>query len=162
EDLREAIELEQRGGVELRAADRLDRIRKTVPEESQGECAVLDRPDRAAVVAERVVSGILRRQRPDSPAGEKIRGKKPARDRRHERLVQDSCRETVAGIGSDGADGSFVRAQSQSDEPLLLHPEGLVETLLELSGLREESARVLFPVQPPQDLGEMQLRCIEK
>src|SRR5262245_41750523 len=104
EDFGKPVVLEQLRRLELRAAEPMERRDESVAQETHGKGSLLDRPDRAAMVAVRVVRGIPGRERANAPTAEQIRLEEPRGDPLDAGRIQDPARQTVAGVGGDGAD----------------------------------------------------------
>src|SRR6056297_1720044 len=123
--------LEEGGGLELRAAELVEAVPEPVAHEREREGAVLDGPHAAAVVAIRIVRRVLGRERADAPAGPEV-GLKEALDDALGALLRDDGRgEAVERVRGDRPDALSVGVETEGVEPFVLHPERLVEPLLE-------------------------------
>ena len=98
EELRQPIRDEPLGGVEhsLRNLGRL-RLEPVAPEPARNHRVVV-RPDGARVIAERVVSDVLRGECPDSPTRPHVIGQEPADDALCPLGRNDPVRQAVPGI----------------------------------------------------------------
>src|SRR5262245_28694548 len=98
EQLWKPVEIKQRRGVELRAAEAIHVIVQTVAQQAEREAAMLDRPHRSAVIAVRVVRGVTTRERAYAPPAEQILLEEAVGRTRHVLLVHDAGGKAVAGI----------------------------------------------------------------
>ena len=130
---------------------------EAVAQQPDGEAAVLDGPDRPAVVAVRVVRGVPVGERADAPAREQVGGEEARHRARHQGVVQDARGHAVPAVRSHGADGPALRVEGHGREALVLHPEGVGEALLQLLGLVVQPLGQVLLAQPPQHLGKVQL-----
>src|SRR5262245_33160357 len=80
DDLGEAVALKQGRGSEGGLREPVKLRPEAVAGESEGRGAGLYRPDTAAVVRERVVRRMVRREGTDPPPAEHVRGEQPAGD----------------------------------------------------------------------------------
>ena len=76
--------------------------------------------------------------------------------------VDDPGRQAVAGVRPDGADLAAAAVETHGEEALLVHPERIVEPLLELGRLVKEPFRLGAAVEPPQHFGELQLGGVDE
>src|SRR5688572_30818670 len=104
EDFRKAIVVEERRGLELGPSHPREMLAKPIAHEAEREGAVLDGPDRAAVIAVRVVRGMLRRECSDAPPAEEIGSDETIGGSHDESGVGDARRETVTGVRADRTD----------------------------------------------------------
>src|SRR5437016_14338563 len=103
-ELGEAVEVKQGGGLKHRLGDPIDLTVATVAFECQCKGAVLDRPDRSAVVTAGLGAGMCRRERPHAPSRKEI-GREEARcGTRHKFCIDDAGGEAVAGMRGVGVD----------------------------------------------------------
>src|SRR6266852_5290984 len=104
--------------------------------EARGRDRVVVRPNRAVVIAPRVVVDRLRRQSADPPSGEQLRRDQTLRDGVRAGGRQDSGPQTMTRVGGDGFHALPAAVERLRDEPLARHPEIAVEVARELGGSR--------------------------
>ena len=97
------------------------------------------RPDRAEVVADRVVGDLVARHRAHAPAREEPRTEEVPRDRLGLVLVDDPAPEQMADVGRDRVHRPLLAVECKREAVDPLDPEVAVEALLQL---------VRLPLQP--------------
>src|SRR5690349_15020783 len=88
---------------------------------------------------------MARRERAHSPAGEHVVVEQTIGDLLYKRLINNRGGDAMTRIRSDRADLTLLRVESERDEPFVLHPENLVETLLQFLGLLIQLLRLIGP-----------------
>ena len=88
----------------------MELVDAAVAGQSEAGGAGLDGPDAAAVVAERVVGGVVGGEGPDSPAAEEVGSKQSAGDGVGDASRDDAGGQQVPVVGVDRADLSLVGA----------------------------------------------------
>src|SRR5262249_28489328 len=123
---------------------------EAVPAEAPGDERVVERPDRADVIADRVEARLALRQRPYAPAREEPRPQQVARDRPRLRLVDDPAPEQVADVRRERVDMVALRVERQREVLAVVDPEVAVEAALQRGRLALEplGERLVVPDQP--------------
>ena len=113
---------------------------------------VVEGPDRADVVADRVVPALAFCQRADAPAGEEPRPHQLARDGLGLRLVDDAAPQQVAVVRRQRVDLVALGVEREREVLAVLDPEVAVEPPLEVGRLLLElvGERRVLPDGPGQ------------
>src|SRR5688500_19228650 len=90
--------------------------------QSKHDRGLLDRPDGAAVITQRVVEGVVRGERPDAPAAEQARREHAADHGRDAFASDDAAGETVPHVRRDAAHLPLLWIERQRVELLVLDP----------------------------------------
>ena len=120
-------------------------------------------PDRAVVVAERVVGGVPGRHRADPPARPELVAHQPARDRVDPLGRDDPAPEQVADVRAERVDAPLLAVERERVvAAAVLDPERLVEAAPQLGRLRLEPGgeRIVAP-DGARELGDPQLRVVD-
>ena len=117
---------DQPAGQQVRAIGRAARL------QTGGDQCVVMRPDRARVVADRVVADLARRERADPPAREHVRGEQALGHDRGSRVRDDAGPQRLARIRGDARDRTLVAVERHRIEARIRQPKGVVELLLQL------------------------------
>src|SRR5260370_36124064 len=96
---------------------------------------VVVRPDRAVVVAHRVVGSHRCGQRADAPATEHLRGHQVPRNRVRLAFVDDAGPQAVPDVRGERVDRAFVTVKPDRVPALVRQPESGVEVAFQLLGL---------------------------
>ena len=115
---------------------------EAVAAQAPGDERVVERPDRADVVADRVVAALALGQRADAPAGEEPRAHAGgARRALRLRLVDDPAPEQVPVVRGERVDLAAVGVEREREVLAVLDPEVAVEAPLEVGGLASRARR---------------------
>lgn len=85
----QAVELEERCGVEKRTGQAVHVVVQAIPHEAERERALFNRPHTPTVITEWVVRRVIRGERADAPAAEQVRGEQAVCDERRPVAVDD-------------------------------------------------------------------------
>src|SRR5262252_548664 len=102
--LRQAMAHEVTGCLADVARDACRLGREAVALEAEGDDAVVVRPHRAELVRERVVSGIFRRKRANTPAAPHVWLEQALNDSRGVLGTGDAAPQAMTSVGDDGLD----------------------------------------------------------
>ena len=102
---------------------------------------LLDCPDGAAVIAQRVVVAVIGRECSDAPSAEHVGREQPADDRRHVVGIDDSGRQAVADVRAGGTHEGLAGIHRERDERFIVHPPVAIETGLQVRGRGEPRLR---------------------
>src|SRR3954447_3324912 len=151
------------GRLQLRQRDPVRVVAKACARESQGDDCVVVRPDRADVVADRVVAAIVGRERADAPAREhRVRHELSGDDTRALRR-NDPRPEQVPDVGGHGVDPALVSVEADDViAAAVLGPEVVVEASVQLFGLALEAlSKPDVGAEAPRKLGDAQFRVVD-
>ena len=140
EDLRQSLEIEQSGSLKHSARNLFHIIVQAVAHEAECEGAMFHRPNRAAVIAERIVGRMARRQGANAPAREHVFCHEAVGGPAYQLVIHDAAGNTVSRIGPDRPDLVLLGVESHGEELFVLHPEHIVEALFQLFGLLKKMA----------------------
>src|SRR5215204_2090924 len=104
-----------------------------------GNKGIVEGPDRAVVVADRVVAALAHRQGPYPPTGEQPLAHELLRDGLSLGLVDDAAPEQMPVVRGKRVDSATVGIQRNREVLAVLDPEVAVEPPLEVGGLALES-----------------------
>src|SRR5581483_2239394 len=124
EELRHASEREVARGVDEDAEEGGRRVGLAVAAEAAGEDRVVVRPDRAVVVAHRVVAAAPDGERPHAEAREEVRLEDAARDERRVLRRGGPGPEHVARVRRGDAARALLAIEREDVRPELVVPEG--------------------------------------
>jgi hypothetical protein len=144
--------VEELGGIEDSCRDHRGLVLESVPAQPPGDKRVVERPDRADVVADRVVASFALGQRAHPPTGEEPRPEQIPRDGLRLRLVDDAAPEEMAVVRGERVDLPPVGVEREREVFAVLDPEVSVEAPLQISRFLLEpvgESRVL-PDEPCQ------------
>ena len=121
------------------------------------------RPDRADVVADRVVAAIVGRERADAPAREHRVRHELTGDEPRALLGNDARPEQVPHVRGHRVDPALVAVEADDVvAAALVGPEVVVEARVQLLGLALEPLGELdVGAEPPRELGDAQLRVVD-
>src|SRR5207237_592051 len=105
--------------------------------QARGDQRVVVRPDRAVVVAHRVVARLPAGECPDPPAREEIRAQQTRAEETRAPGVRDAAEEEMARVRRDHLARPLVVVERQRIGPLALDPEVVVDALAKGSRGRE-------------------------
>ena len=127
--------VEELGRVEDARRDLRRLVLEAVAPEAPGDERVVERPDGADVVADRVVPALALGERANAPAGEEPRPEEVAGDGLRLRLVDDAAPEQVAVVRREAVDLAPLLVQREREVLAVLDPEVAVEAALEVGGI---------------------------
>src|SRR5436190_15065008 len=93
------------------------------------------------MIVERVVCGIVRRQRSNPPTTEQIRLKKTPHQPRKMLVTDDTGCEALSCVRGQRSYLLFFAVEAEGNEPFVLHPEIPIEPLLEVGGVTPQPNR---------------------
>ena len=127
--------VEELGRVEDPGRDPRRLLLEAVAPQAPGDERVVERPDRADVVADRVVARLALGQRAHAPAGEEPRPHQVPDDGLRLRLVDDAAPEQVAVVRGQRVDLLALGVEREREVLAVLDPEVAVEAALEVGRL---------------------------
>src|SRR5918996_4086678 len=122
--------------------------REAVAREPRGDHRVVVWPERAVVVAHRVVAQLGRGNRPDAPAGKRGAAHQAPDDRFRPMRQRDAGEQGVPGVRCADPAGPLVAIQRQDVGTEVVVPERRVEAETQLLGLTIQGRRALLEPEP--------------
>ena len=108
-------------------------------------------PDRAGVVADRVVARLALGVRADPPAREELRRQEPVDDLLRPVARHDPRPQALPGVRTDRVRGALGAVERHGVVALVLDPEGLLESLAQQLGLVLQAGRELVLAAQPRE-----------
>ncbi|MNS22866.1 hypothetical protein D3C72_546710 [compost metagenome] len=135
EELGHAVVIEAGGGLEQAAQEALSLAVEAVAVEAGRDHRAVMRPDRAQVVADRVVAALFGREGPDAPAAEHVGLQKAPGGLFGQLVAHDARPERVAGVGAQDGGRLQPGLQGQGEKAPVREPEVPVEAQSQLGRL---------------------------
>ena len=118
-------------------------------------------PDRAVVIAHRVVMRRVGGQGADPPTGEHVRRHQTVAQQLGPLGIDDAGPQAVRGVGRDGGDRRLVPVESLGVELLGIEPELQLEAPAKLGGFARQPFGQRGLAEPLQDATQPDLRLID-
>src|SRR5437868_2593011 len=105
---------------------------------------------------------MLRRKCANSPPTKEIIPQQPVGGALDEALIDNRGGDAMSRIRTCGSDLFLMRIEPHRNETFFLHPESVIEPLLQLLRFMIEPLRFVFAIQPPKQFRDVQLCQINK
>src|SRR5438094_3318701 len=126
--------------------------------EAESDDAVVVRPDRPALIRERVVGRVACRERPDAPSAPEVGLEEALYHARGALGARDAAPQAVADVGGDRPHGLLLGVERERIEPEVLAPEPGFEGGAQSTGLAAQRDRPLGLAERVEHLGHPEPR----